>query len=534
MKQILIYISYLCCSVCFGQTIETIAGTGTNAHGGDGGLATQASFATPFDVAVDDAGNVYVSESGAGRVRRIDAITGIITTIFGGGSDSGDGILGPNYLLDNPGYIQVHNNALYVSDYSLHKILKMSLVDSIVTTIAGNGSTLFSADGSNASVSSIGRPYGLDFDVDGTLYFVENENNRVRYIDPNGNLQTLCGIGSGGTANTDGPSGTGTLSDPWGLTIYNGHAYNTDFSNSTVREINLQDGYITTLNLPGGSFNGDGMNIANTTLSYAIEVEFDVEGNMLIADNEADRIRKVDHDSQIVSTIVGTGNPGYSGDGGHPLDAEIHDPIGMVLDQYGNLIFVGNDNFVVRKVVFCKDPDQPIINVDNNQTTIECGETITLRVVDGFLNGADYWEWYAGSCEGDLAGQGDSITVTLVQSTDFYAIGKGGCTQIADCGLISINVLDCPTEDEVITAFSPNNDGVNDFLVIEEAYDYPSNSVQIFNRWGDLLLSLTNYDNEAVVWSSEDQFGNIVESGTYFYIFESDNVRLVNWVFVAK
>ena len=528
------YISFCVGLISYGQTIETIAGTGSNASSGDGGLATQAGLSFPFDVAIDDNGHVYISESAASRIRRVDANTGIITTIFGGGTSSTDGVTGPNYELQTPGYIHVHNNFLYVADYGLHRIVKMSLTDSLVYTVVGTGSPGFSADGTVAATASINLPYGFDFAEDGILYFVDNDNHRVRYIDANGYLQTLCGYNSGAANNLDGPPGTGVLSEPWGLTIKGDYAYNTEFANSSIREINLLDGNITTISLPGSSFNGDGMEMANTTFSIAIEVLFDYEGNMLVADNESDRIRKVDPVDHIVSTIVGTGVGGYSGDGGDPLLADIQDPIGMCLDQFGNLIFVDNDNNVVRQVEFCKLPDQPIIEMVNPQASIECGSTVELYIQSGSLNGADHWEWFAGDCDGAAAGQGDTISATLFQTTSFFAKGVDGCSLISDCGMFTVNVDECIVDTEQITAFSPNNDGVNDVLIIEEATDNPTNNVFLYNRWGDIMQTIINYDNEENVWDGTDQFGRIVEGGTYFYIFESDNVRLSNWIFVAK
>ena len=103
-------------------------------------------------------------------------------------------------------------------------------------------------------------------------------------------------------------------------------------------------------------------------------------------------------------------------------------------------------------------------------------------------------------------------------------MNEGACAEIT----IYVNSCDSLINSETINAFSPNFDGVNDYLFIQQVEPGISNSVQIFNRWGDPLKTFSNYDNENIVWDGTDEFGISVGGSTYFYIFESDNYRFTN------
>jgi gliding motility-associated-like protein len=546
MKAIFTYL-FLCTLISYSQEISTIAGVGTvSGYTGNGGDATQANLEEPWDLDVDAAGNIYFSEQVNSVVRRVDANTGIITNIFGNGTTGvgQNGELGPDYELIAPGFIHIDhsNNVLYVSDYGASKIYKMSLSDSTVSLVAGNGTSSYTPDGNQAAGSAISYPMGLTIGTDGLLYYVENGNNIIRRINSDGTLTTIAGI-SGTSGVIDGTLITSTFNQPFGLERdANNRLYVAETINHKIRRIDMTAGTVLTVAGTGSAgFNGDGLPALATTFTVPHGFDVDASGNIFIGDNDNHRVRKVDAVSGLVSTVAGNGNAGYSGDGGDPLAAELSSPLGVHVDDDGNILFCELDNHVVRKVKVCKDPDVPTIQIQGTTTsysdTIFCSGDFNLNIIGGDLNSATDWVWYKDGCGQTVVAAGSSIAQSLTQSTQFWVRGEGVCIAEDSCQSVVIKIDQCveePIEVGIITAFSPNDDGVNDFLYLPEADSIPTNTVQIINRWGDEVWSITNYDNVINVWEGKDQSGAAVGVGTYFYIFESDNVRRSNWVQVVR
>jgi sugar lactone lactonase YvrE len=203
-----------------------------------------------------------------------------------------------------------------------------------LVTVVGTGPAGFSEDGTPALQARLNDPVGVQIDAAGTLFFVETLNHRIRKVGADGNLTTVAGSGPVGDENGEyggdgGPAREALLHHPLFIALDGqGNLFVADRLNNRVRKVSA-DGIITTVAGTGkDGFSGD---------------------NLLIADSVNQRIRKVDKNG-IITTIVGSGRAGYNGDGGPALSARVQNPDGLVVDMAGNLYFADLDNHAVRKV----------------------------------------------------------------------------------------------------------------------------------------------------------------------------------------
>jgi hypothetical protein len=195
--------------------ITRIAGTGTSGFSGDGGLAIAAQLWSPWDVITDSANNIYIADHNNQRIRKIDAATGVITTIAGDGipSFSGDGGPATNARLFYPtGVFCDNSNNIYIADYSNHCIREISAVTGIITTISGiGGSSGYSGDGGPATAGRMYWPCKIVADISGHLYISEGGNERIRRVDmATGIISTFAGNGLYYAIDTFGNNGPAT------------------------------------------------------------------------------------------------------------------------------------------------------------------------------------------------------------------------------------------------------------------------------------------------------------------------------------
>ena len=192
----------------------------------------------------------------------------------------------------------------------------------IITTFAGNGTNVATGDGASATAAGIPDPSGGAFDQVGNYYFVEPIGGvRIRRISNTGIITTVAGNGTSGFSGDNGPATVAELSEPAAVKLDSqGNIYISDLNNMRIRKVNAATGIITTIagSSSTGGFGGDG-GPATAALLYGVQdICFDKRGNLYLADDYNHRVRKIDT-SGIITTIVGTGIPGYTGDGGRLL-----------------------------------------------------------------------------------------------------------------------------------------------------------------------------------------------------------------------
>jgi sugar lactone lactonase YvrE len=280
--------------------ITTVAGTGVQGFGGDGGTATAAELDSPAGLAIDVAGDLFIADSHNHRVREVAAATGFITTIAGTGAPgfSGDGGVATAARLDLPTALAVDAAGnVYVADTDNHRVRRIAAGTGVITAVAGNGVEGFAGDGGFAIVATIDSPNGLTVDGAGNLYIADTHNGRVREVSAaTGIISTVAGTAAGQTFSGDGGvAAAAGLALPRGLTIdAAGNIYVADSANHRVRRISA-GGTITTVAGQGTeAFAGDGAPAVAASLDSPHAVAISPGGLLTLADSDNQRIRQLD------------------------------------------------------------------------------------------------------------------------------------------------------------------------------------------------------------------------------------------------
>jgi PKD repeat protein len=280
--------------------ISTIAGNGYGAPGsggfsGDGGAATNAELYYAQNVAVDASGNVYIDDLFNSRIRKVNT-SGIISTLAGNGAKaySGDGGAATAAELYNPDGLTVDASGnVYISDNGNNRIRKVNS-SGIISTIAGNGASGFKGDGGPATAAELSGPGGVAIEANGNFYLNDAGNSRIRMINTSGVITTIAGNGATGYSGDGGPATAAELSYPDGVGVdLYGNVYIADEANNRIRMVNTS-GIITTVAGNGvWAFSGDGGTPTAAELYDPSGVFIDTKGNMYISDQNNDRVREV-------------------------------------------------------------------------------------------------------------------------------------------------------------------------------------------------------------------------------------------------
>ena len=357
-------------TLCRGQVITTVAGsTYQGGYAGDGGLAISASLSNPAGLVVDSAGNLYIADKGNYVVREVNT-AGIINTVAGPGSlvfgaPLGDGgpAISANFSWTNSLFVGMAMDAagnLYISDAGHERVRKVNPAG-IISTVAGGAALPSSAgDGGPAISAGLYSPAGVAVDSAGNLYIADPLGGRVRKVDTSGNISTVAGTGTVGYSGDGGPAANAQILPPIGLAVdAKGNLYIAE-SGAGVPHVRKVDaaGIITTFAGSGSStgFSGDGGPAINAQLNTLAGLAVDKAGNLYIADAGNYRLRKVDT-SGIITTVAGTGQIdfGGTGDGGAATGAALQ-PSGLAFDAAGNLYVSDYSAGRIRKIAFGTAP----------------------------------------------------------------------------------------------------------------------------------------------------------------------------------
>lgn len=397
--------------------ITTIAGNGVSGYSGDGDVATKARFHAPVDVVMDRDGNLLIVDQDNNRVRRIDAITGIITTVIGTGEArfSGDGGLATRANLSQPEGLAIDKAGnYYLAEARNHRVRRIDSATGIISTIAGTGTAAFSGDGGLATQAELNSPRDVAVDAAGNVFIVDMENHRVRRVDfATGIVTTVAGTGAQGFSGDGSAAILANLNWPKDVTVDTaGNLYIAERLGSRVRRVDAATGIISTVVGTGiPVFDGDGGQATEARLNSPFSVAADGSGNLFIVDTVNHQIRRVDSATGIIETVAGTGMPGYSGDGKAGIQSSLHFPLAVALDASGNLFIADSGNNRLRRV-----------DVDTGTITTVAGTGMT-----GF------------SGDGGLA-----VEASLVSPSD-VAVDAEGNIFIADTGNHRVRLVDITT-----------------------------------------------------------------------------------------
>jgi hypothetical protein len=348
----------LCLSnyLSFAQTINTVAGNGTIGYSGDGGSALSAKMNSPSGVAIDFYGNLYIADVDNHCIRKVTS-TGIISTIAGiGGSPgfSGDGGPATSAQLNRPcGVMEDSYGNIYITDNGNNRIRKVTS-DGIISTVAGTGTAGYNGDNISATSAQLNSPDCTAYDGS-NLYIVDYFNQRIRKVTlKTGIITTIAGNGTSGFNGDGGPATSARLNYPECVAVWTNdivqNIYISDSGNHRIRKVTSSTGIITTVAGTGtAGYNGDNISATSAQLHHPSGIAVDGSQNIYIADWYNERIRQVTSGSGVITTIAGNGTYGFSGDGGPATSAQLKDPASIATNPSG-IYFSDGGNVRVRAI----------------------------------------------------------------------------------------------------------------------------------------------------------------------------------------
>lgn len=421
--------------------ITTIAGTGAAGFSGDGGPANMAQIANPQDVAIDDTGNIYFADTGNGRIRRINASDGIISTLAGIGigdsTDDNPAIntpLSPTGLaVDKSGNILIAESALdpiFNPEVSLGRVRRLDVTTGKLSTVVGSRIRTNCGDGGQATSARFALPAKTIFfqptvkatiDEDGNIYIPDNKNFRVRRIDAEtGIITTIAGNGYPGDVNTNAAATESRLFSPTSVAVDpSGNIFIADAN--FIYRIN-NNGIISLFAGNGRGFMGDGGPAVAAGLSGTLSIAFDNVGDMIIADTMFNRVRKIDMKTTIITTLAGNGSQAFQGDNNFADQASVSLPTDIAIDKDNNLFIADMRNHRIRRVD---------------------GKTKIITTVAG--NGKD-----------ELTGDGGPALMAGVGSPNAILVDQGGNIFITDPKKDVVRRIDARTK--IITTLVGNGE----------------------------------------------------------------------------
>lgn len=538
-------------------TVENVAGQGEEGTYIDGAAPISTHIPRPVSMATDAEGDVYFtsvgyftsSESG---VYKIDLSENTVSQV----------------LSDVPGIagiaINKETNMLYFSrglsfdggPSSIEYIYSKDLTSGILDTLAGTGVNGNPLDGYHARTTPIGGASGLKIDPTGQyLYYLAPTLggdgpgiNFIQRIDlTTEETYRVAGLGGTGEVTTaeDGDDAISSF-----IAVRHGFDWDSEgnlyFTTTDQMIKKIVDGKI--YHVAGTGEPGYGGDLG---LAAEAQIYLDVSGvyidratdELYFCDTGNNRIRKIglsgsDDPDFFITTFAGTGFD--EGDDGNPLgdlsngNYKLSNQTNLrpfdILPLNGHF-YISDNTYRLRRIFTCKEAQ--IVGSNMSPTTVCTGDVVNL-VIDGELNDANQWTWFQDEClptnviEGE---NGASIDVTVDQDRSYYVRGTGGCTSVYfECFQFDVEI----TCNEYYNTFTPNGDGVNEFLEIPAVDNYPINVVRVYNRWGDQLEVIQNYDNETAVWRGTN---GAVElgAGTYYFTAEANGILITSgWVQLIK
>lgn len=529
-------------------TITTYAGNGMCGYNGDNIHASSAMLC-PQGLAFDPSGDLIVADGGNGRIRKIST-TGMITTIAGNGTfgpATGDGGPATSADIGQPFFINYDfAGNLYLASVGECRIRKVD-TSGIITTAAGTGTCGYNGDGIAATAAQLNLPRGVAFDTSGNLYIADTANHRVRLVNSSGVIGTFAGTGAPGFSGDGGQATSAKIGNPRAVTFHNGSLYITNAGSGRVRFVNLSTNVINTyagstsgydgdnnpllssrfalfggtvnfdtsgnpyfadtynsrlrkaaggiVNTFAGGYIGDGAKATSAALVLPEALAIDKSGNMYIADDTGNRVRKVS--AGTITTLAGTGINGHSGDGGPGTSATLDGPQGVAADSLGNVFIADTNNAVIRKVdatgkitPFATNANFSILlqmatDSSNNLYVADWGACVVwkitpaavMSIVAGVLNTCGY--------------NGDGIAATTAQLSGPYSVALDSTGNLFIADNFNNRIREVNTSGIISTITGDGN-------CTENGDGGPATSAEICSPYGVAVHSGTVYTTDGL------------------------------------
>jgi S1-C subfamily serine protease/sugar lactone lactonase YvrE len=315
-----------------------VAGAGNWRVPVDGTPAREAYFNRPNAIVLDAKGAILFTDSSAHRIYRIDEKR-VVSKLAGAGRPmySGEAVVAHDSEITSPLGLRVRSNGAILFVERGNQRIREIAPDGKMRTVAGNGRAEYAGDGGQAKNAALNNPEALAFDPAGNIYVSDRNNNRIRKIKTDGTIQLVAGDGTRGFSGDGGPAERASLNSPLGIEIGpDGSLYIADAGNHRIRKIS--NGTITTIAGDGSNrFAGDMGPALRASFMWPYALEFGPDRALYILDSNASRVRRIDPQSGVVTTVAGTGSRAVSGDGGPALQAGLGAPEGLAFDPAGNM-----------------------------------------------------------------------------------------------------------------------------------------------------------------------------------------------------
>ena len=483
--------------------IVTVAGTGTDGNTAPGGLAVNTNLDAPAGIAVDASGNLFIADRNNYRVVRVDSSTGVLTLVAGNGTaaSNGDGGLAVAAAIDFPMGLAVDSAGnLYISEALGNRVRRVDAQTGFITTVAGTGAAGYSGDGGAATAATLHMPYGIALDSAGDLYIADAGNERVRRVDgQTGIVTTVAGNGTNAVSPDGVPAAGASLSMPmWVALDQSGGLLIGETGGSRIRRVDPQSGILSTVAGNGtASFTGDGVAATSAGIGMPSGLVVDPSGNMFFSDGTA-RVRRVDSVTGLISTVAGNGSGQQgmclagggastcggtvivAGDNGPATNATLDGPVAVALTANGNLLVSDWIDCVVRRVYLPSPLFYTGTTLTASATSLRSGQgalltaTVTPIGVGGVPTGsiefADAPAGLSGTVLGTAALNGGTASLvadTLSQGSHQIVAYYGGDASFNGSGSPAIPIsvsgtaMPAPVVTLSITALSDNLNPTN-------------------------------------------------------------------------
>jgi len=291
-------------------------------------------------------------------VSRICVVAGLLTAALATAATVstliGTGVAGfSDTQVSNPyGLVIGPDGALYFCDLDNQRVRRLDLKTRHLTTVAGNGQKAYRGDGGPATEASLNMPHELRFDARGDLYIAERDNHVVRKVDrKTGAISTVAGTGVAGFSGDGGPGAKAQLRQPHSILFdSSGRLLICDIGNHRIRRLNVSTGIIETYAGTGEPApTPDGAPVHGTPLRGPRTLAMALNGDLYLALREANAIYRIDAKTETLHRVAGTGEQGYTGDGGPALNAKLSGPKGLAMGD-GALYIADTESHTIRRV----------------------------------------------------------------------------------------------------------------------------------------------------------------------------------------